>query len=546
MFTHYLLLTVGFALTLVTGLSLRLQARALWKTDPSDAWSHGYYARLIQLHKSIPRYVDRIIPHTECSYPWGVAWAISKFNIDWDDPRLTRVGSLFNICISSADIILVSLACSIVSHHIGHSFEISLQTGVVGALIMAVLPQPFSPWSGLIGLNARPLGAMLTNVGAISMCLATVTESNFWWLAISSTAFSLILLTSKFGVQAWLVAMATIALASGSIGPVISTLVGLLLGIIVTKGKALRILAGHIAHSIFYARTLQFRHTGTVKKCWPFSVFLVRALKGFPNTSVFTAIYSTPLLRATLLNPWILCLIPIWMSLNSDIPLIRTLLWTATVSVIAIPVISTPGLRFLGEPDRYLMFQGTYATIILTSPVLSDTVSSAAYWILTGGLLATSLMLSIVFIKTRSRIRHNVDYGPEHEVARFLNEQSKRNSGPIVLCVPTTITQKLIPICHASFVGLYLNAPLSLKRQKILDEIYTENFPYPKADVETLAESLGVCFIVYSSHHCDPSYLLRNGLDPAVVLPFPTPESIEDLVCRTLKKRSLSEAKDWA
>ena len=493
-------------LLLSLALLIRLLPVFMWSRDPSDAWAHVYYADNIKANGGrIPKFVNRIKPDTEFSYPWGIAWLLAKFKIK----NPIRLGIIFNVIISIIEI-LVTMGFIIWFLGISGSNSDSQTALLLGIGFYFALPQVVSTWSGLYGLNARPLGTILVNVSVVTLVAGIYV--NYWLLCVPILLLPIILLFSKFGIQAILLSFLILSVLTVSITPIIVFLVALLFSYVMLRKHLFVLLKGHYMHSKFYAQFLQFKHSATTKRCWTLIGWIKFAVSTRSLNLLVLRAYWTPILRSLLLNPWLLCIV--WLAINyySNFNEMEQVLFQVVVFAYVLTVIiNIKFLRFLGEADRYLSFFATMSMAILIS---MHTVAMGDY-IVYGLCLVISIGNTLALVVAQSKHKVDKETKSEIQLGGYLND--KVSSLDNIITIPTNLTQRLLPFINASFVGMYMNAPISEKRQGILKTLYPKNYPYPTTDFDFLKNEFDVKYLVFAKQYCTEAYLERQFLEKDLV-----------------------------
>jgi hypothetical protein len=488
-------------------LIIRILPIFLWDRDPVDAYSHMYYSKCIQNNNGlIPKFINRVKPRTEFSYPWGVAWILSKINIK----NPISVGAYFNLVISLIEVV-VSVAFIL---FFLNYFEIDVQKYDVVLVIIGfyiALPQVVSTWSGVYGLNARPLAALLVNISVMSLIFGIYAES--WFLVVPIFILPVIIIFSKFGVQSILVSFFALGFITSSLLPIAILIASFLFSYLLLRKHMITIIKGSYMHSKFYAQFLQFIHIATSVRCQTVTQwFMLFYKRNISIPKLLSQAYWVPTLRAIFLNPWIIYII--WILINYY-PILsemeKTILQFVLFAYLLVGIINVKGLRFLGEADRYLYFFTTVGMVIL----ISLNINTGNDYIIYGVCLLISLINILLMIITQSRFRANTNIKYTHDLAIFLNNKTTELNN--IITIPTNITQKLIPFVNSNFVGLYMNVPFSNEGQSKLKSLYPVIYPYPTTNFNTLKSEFSISYLVYSKRYCKDKYLNSHYLGNVVI-----------------------------
>jgi hypothetical protein len=494
-------------LLLLAGFAIRLLPSFTYTRDPTDAAAQAHFAQQIAAEGKPPRWIDRVVPRTEGSYPAGIAiWmAVTRPK----DP--VRSCSLLNVVVQLVE------ACAAVSCGEVAGRTLGLGPWELAPWVAAVYVAPpltFLPWSGVYSVTARPIGALCSNVILLALLFGAAIDWRWGLLAVIVLPVSIGF--SQFASQGVAIGCVALALALPSWQPLAFTAAGVALAVVATWGYLWRVIVGHAAHSSYYARVLQYQHVGTTHRFenrrralaallalrLPRPDILVqdpflRAATVFP---VFPFALASPLLITGLLQE------PVWRGLWS----------LCAVSAIAVPVFSFRHLRFLGEPDRYIMFCGTMASAVLTARWAAEDPAAAIIVVVTS---TASLGLSIAVIWSQSGRR--APQGASGEaVGRVLDSLGDRGS---VLVNPSNASYRLMPCCGRTFLTLFMNVPRDREGQEVLARLYDGGYPFVGVPASRLAESFGVSTVVEVKRYFTESYSTRHGAEHQRVCSGMTP-----------------------
>lgn len=507
------MIIVVIVFLLVAGITFRLMPLRLWRLDPSDAWSHIYYSRFISPDVgSRPTHLPNVFPHTELTYPWGIAWLISRYQIS----NPLKVGTKVNLVISIFEFCFAGVAAYFLAAELRADSN-PLYAAALALAIFAFLPQMNSTWSGIYGVNGRPLGSFVVNLAALLLPLGFFVDPRFYVPLLP--VCGLLIYFSKFGMQALIAMCLVLSIVWGSGLPMMLFAIGMLLIFLIRPNSVIKIIRGHLFHSKFYAEWLQFKHTGTTHRCLTLFQWFSRLCKKPSIKNLMQVSYWCPPVRLLLLNPWILLVFVLAVNdYNSYSQVERAYLLLVILGFSLALIVSISFLRFLGEADRYFTF---FSTMPLAM-ILALNVQSTLELVLFICVLVICVVNSIVLMRERSKVKADTEFLQEKELGDFFrNGELQRGR---CLAVPTNLTQKLIMFLDTEFVGIFLNAPLSVSGRELLSRLYTRNYPYPDMELAKLKNTYGVKYLIYAKKYISPQYLQRHFIpQDLVVLPQSTP-----------------------
>jgi hypothetical protein len=220
----------------------------------------------------------------------------------------------------------------------------------------------------------RPLGLLFYTIG---LCMAVIYPQNLFLFTAIAVLTALICLTHKFATQALVFGFVPYALIFNKPYFLLSTLLGFLLAILLSKGFYLKVLKEHYNWIYYYSLHPRREHPETKLK---------RILgRNFWYLPIVASMIFTWVLR----NEG-----PAYVSL-----LVEVIFW-AFIPIVAALLVSIRAFSFLGEEYRYVEY-GTVPTSVVFSSLLIN--SNAYYWFLS---LACVVLCSISLYKFKSYI-HN-------------------------------------------------------------------------------------------------------------------------------------------
>ena len=348
-----LYLTIAI-ITFVSRIVPRLIRR---ETLTSDTYYHLYRAELIRQNKfKLPLHDRQLKAFGGIYYPPLYHYALALFPRRW---RYQAEKYLGPCC----DTLLVVIALRFA--HIILPGTIS-QSGLF-YLGCAIALNPLFTYCGngprVYGGTARIVGQLFFYCSIVGLLLY-LQGGNSKYLLLFIGSGALVLLTSRFGVQAWIVAVLGIALFSGVSLILIYALLSGLTALLITKGSYVRILKAHINHlynHIVHAKSIDGVLLKRSKE-WKY-LSHKEGLKQLLFHDYYF-IYSTRNIGFIALAT-----VAVLLGLKGGIVATESLypLWGWVLSLqVASFLTSRKKLLFLGEAERYLEYAAVPVLIMLT------------------------------------------------------------------------------------------------------------------------------------------------------------------------------------
>jgi hypothetical protein len=354
----------------------------------SDTYFHLYCANVIRENSfRLPERLPRVMLNHTYSYPFLYHYLLALFPLRyrlWTE-RLT--GAIF-------DTVSLILIFSFTFWATGEGRDPTLRNvPIMVSALFAFSPALLRIGSGPRAYNGSPrvIGQMFYLLHVLAAYYAFQTQS-FLGLGLSLLAGAALIITAKFGTQVlFFFGMWFAALVSPYYFFVLAG--SLLFSIALTKGRAWKVIQGHVRHSIFYRRHLQtvflFPHIRTARKYLRSgfgSAWGVVRFSRFANA--FRWYYSEPYFLHLLVTvyPQYL-LIFLYISRYTQLNLLdRFLVVWMGAGFFWFLLAKLQPLLFLGEGERYLEY-GIFPSLFLVVKYLPTRFES---------LLTTFLIYSIV------------------------------------------------------------------------------------------------------------------------------------------------------
>jgi len=322
----------------------------------SDTYFHLYCAKVLDENNlKIPPKFSRIILDHEYSYPFGYHWFLSLFKnkLRYRIERMT--GAIFDSL--SIIIIFIFLNTNFITYS---EIPIKSKIPLMISSLLAFSPALLRMGSGPRAYNGSPrtIGQFLYLVHILS-AYSALNGNEILLFAISLISGGIAIITAKFTTQVTLFFGVFFVLF---IEPGYGLLVigCFIFSILISNGRSLKILNGHIIHSLIYFKFLQkvflYPH---LKTGLQYLKEMVRILKSKNLKSIIEWIWITekhPLHLTLFVYPQYILLIYVFFQISQITFFDKFLLiWTIAGFFLFVITKWSP-LLFLGEGERYLEY----------------------------------------------------------------------------------------------------------------------------------------------------------------------------------------------
>lgn len=337
-------------------------------------------------------------------YPYLYHWLLSFL----PTPVVEARGGLVALLCRSLYVALVGATTALTLDVVGGDIPPGVAAAAASASV-AICPilrarSKSSPFQ--FGLSPRAVGRLTASASALCAAAFEV-EPRAWLFVLGSFCIAVSSLTSKFAMQAIVATLVGIAALQVSWRPVSMLGGGLVLGMILSRGRYLQILRAQVRHLVEYRRLMQHTHpmtTGDFTFRIGHTIDLVRR----PTRASLRLVRTDPFLRNVVF--WFP---PLAIVAGAQIaglpPALRDNAWIdvltswAIADVVVWLLILAPGLRFLGEADRYTEYVGAlplvvlgWTTVLIAEPLALRSVLAVSW-------LAVSMMTDLVLGGRRVR-----------------------------------------------------------------------------------------------------------------------------------------------
>jgi len=338
--------------------------------------------------------------------------------------------------------------------------------------------------------SPRVLGQMFFLAHFISAYYG-FSEANILLLICSIMFASLIFLSSKFAVQVlFFFSVTFIVTVSGWYVFIIAA--GFIIANILTKGRTISILNGHIEHSSYYYFNLQkkYLYSRIVNINNYFSNFsscfntksIYRIIQSFLKW-VFTEKYY---LHVLFFINFQFCLLPFYFNVNAIDPLInKFLIWWMINGLIFFLVTQCKPLLFLGESERYLEYAIFPSLFLFVSCFINHNIW--IIWIILFYSVFSSVYYILLFIrKTSLNEKNTISHSNFYNKFKSLPEG---NVWPIGLHDYEVLTYTNFPV-----ISFGCNISTKLIPLSDLEMLYS-NFPYPSNQFNEIINKFKIKYI---------------------------------------------------
>lgn len=341
------------------------------------------------------------------------------------------------------------------------------------------------------GLSARKPGLLLVSTSLLGLSAWIVSGSvPAFSLAVLAGGFTM--LTSKFGLQAWI---AVVLVLSVGLAPLAILVVPLALAVaaLLTWGRYLHIFEGHLQHLADYATAKQYKR---FDHSLPNPVSWVRSLLAADGTrDRLELLYETRWLRAIVDTPFVplVVLIAAETILTGEaFPVAPPLaLWIGAL-VAAFVVTSLPHLLFLGQAERYFEYALVPSLILI-----------ARRWT-TSPEVVTPLVLGGILVGIVTQLAYawayrNLFVSPERDAAVKRLVAALRDLDPgVVLVQPAYLARQIAyETDHHVVERLAGNSQSTERASREINRLFPETYDFVTADVDWLAETYDPDWVVF-------------------------------------------------
>jgi len=471
-----------------------------------DESFHLYYMDEIrEAGHRIPSTYSRMLPTNVAAYPALMHWSLSFL----DRRTVERVAHYFGAVVDTVHVVVVM----VLSWWLFDAGLLGTVPPVEGALlagfVFAVTPRLVigRPITSRLWLSARPLGALFVTTSAGLFLLWVETGA---WPAFVGAAVLVgaTFLASLFSTQVLWFLCPTLALALGSLTPLGLLVTGFAAALALSRGWYLTVLRAHLWHLRYWMR-FQF----DPEFASPLTNVLVRAARGEsvrehllaarPRsvTDFAKTVYMNPVTGLYLQLPFLVFAGIYAATVESPSRIAGALVaWVAFALVVDL-LISLPGLRFLGDADRYAeyvvaplsaMTVATYYVDLsgVTVPVVGTSLGPLLPWLL-GAAVVYSVALVAFNVYVHTVLSRNSD------VPTILSWLQDLPAGQHVLTVPTSMGKQFLSETDHRYV-FYMASFVASPEGREEYATYFRSFGRPIRDLATVGDRYDLDYYVFT------------------------------------------------
>jgi len=411
-------------MSLVVALFLALVTRVLfWSTKSTDDMVHLWNVRLRKKHGNIQSHepLDSVVPGMR-GYPTLAHWVVSLFPED----KWRLAGKSLNV---GYDLVLVLLAWGTGVILFPEKVD-GVSLPFLIAVLVATSPSLLPVTSRIKSMGGRTLGNLLV-FGYFNALWFGLYGFPVFGVIASVICFLLVVLSSKFALQAILFMTPLVALFSLSMFPLLVLCVSIAATFLV-PGLGLREVLGFMyAHSRWYHRNSHIGTTASARNRWADIRDLPMYFKSnkdvfwgilFRRSSYFIGLYSFPLV-------WFVFL---WLGQGGDeMGYITYAAYTTIASFCIFLLTSLKPFLFLGQAERYLEYVVPFASVVGVATFSQGLISMDVMY----GLVFFQLSMTLIncIYSNYAQVKQAIAKPTPSAVQAFLD----MSSGFSVLTIPT-------------------------------------------------------------------------------------------------------------
>lgn len=467
------------------------------KARGSDVWFHLHASEEIRKNKyRMPKTLGGFLIETPFDYPPLVHFFLSFLS----KKSRERLEPFFGSIVDTAQVIALFLFVLILTTSYTYAF--------LSGILFAFFPLLVKVDARVFFLSPRPFGELFASLSII-FSLFFVWFGDIPSAILSMFCLSFVFLSSKFGAQAVLFLYIILSVLLLNYYLILFFLGGLLLAVAISKGHYLKVLSGHFRHSSFYNRAIVHKHSWT-KQVSGFgrigSAFREEKLSA---KAVAVSLLRNPVIHAVVHSP-LLLLVLLWLVLQRfDVFEVNYYFYPLFAWVIAsfllVLLISTRGLRYLGEAERYMEY-GSIPLCALSSIMILELSCAfdsecAIMWTFLYAVIIYSVLL--IAVNYRLSVKEFVKRPGDSRDAEELFERLGKIPKSNVLCTPITTSFDVAYSSHHKTLFWGGNIPKRPFSSKDFDLIFKDVFPFPSDDLDSLISGYGIQYVLVWKHSLD-------------------------------------------
>ena len=479
---------------LLTILALAVRLFSVHKNNIGhDTYGHLYFAKEIKEQKTGPfgAIKPKVVGADSFRNPFLWNWIISFFDIN----RVLKVQKWINPTIDAFFAVLIYF----VVIRVGYSESIALQT----MLVYLLTPMWFSRFSigpRISSLTPRLTGELVTNLYFMLMFLPLGIAEEIVYIVIILLGL-IILLTSKFGIQAMLFLTPLVALLTWDIKPLIVFLLSLFLGVAITRGQLLKAIKIQIEHLVaYYKKNLSGEMIVSDRNKFSGILDCIRKKQSYSRKilSVISQVLVLNSYTAVLIKMPILLLViffSLYEQLGTGEYLPDYMSGIILSALIVFFLVNFPSLLFLGEAERYLNHVAFF--IVLLCVVQANKLGFE--WLVFMVICYGFLFLVIEYFIIRYLFKENF-IKKEKVNQKLLEFLSSQKTQGVILSYPyhagCGAYRIMLSTCHQVVSSSLLNGDFKKK----YTDAFVADYPFIKLEkLDHMASELGVNIFIADS-----------------------------------------------
>lgn len=426
----------------------------------------------------VPEKVSQVATTGYFAYPYLMHWVLSCV-----PTRYVRLVERFFSPLSEValmGVILLLLPLEV----------ITLDQALLITLMLIATPHFMRPdMAHAIGMSARKPGMVLTTL-SILIFLQWVVVGELLYLVAAFATGATIFLLSKFSVQAFL--FLTIALAITTTPYALLLFVGaLILAIMVSRGRYLKVLRVHFYYLEDYARHKQYKK---LDQSLPNPLSFIQGLRNSRSImDVFKLVHASKL-RPLIDFPFVVsALMAIgWILLTESAVSLPIGYWTwIATGFFAMAVISLPHMLFLGKPERYLEYIFLPASVLIAYSwtTLGQEFQIAVFSVHLIGLVIIGVYVwgfkNVFFNQERFRSFHNI-----------ISKLNRKPPGTLIVH-PSYLAKRAAWKSEHTVVDTIGNQASTRKAVEELNRLFPERYGYVTQDIDWLESAYDPDWVIF-------------------------------------------------
>ncbi len=435
----------------------------------------------------IPYRLNQFLTSGYMAYPFLLYWFFSF----WPDKVVKSIRPFFGAFVDAFFVIIIYTF----SYYYLTTIEFSdnaQQIAFIASLLFATTPFLVRADGRSFSINGRAFGGLVYTLSMIFLFRWQL-DSNIGWFLGAVFCGSLVFLSSKFAVQAFILINFVLSIFCMNFIYLLLPFLSFLGAVALSGGTYLRIFKGHLNHLFFYYTTLQYKHLFVlaIRSPWFTLKQAFKAIKAGHIRNFFVELYRIPLIKLLTHLP---LLFPCFILFYNYKTICETILFKWLMSsLIIFLIISIPKFSFIGEAERYL----EYAILPITL--------FTAMWLYTLNNLSFVVLIGVYFVFCLCLISANF-WAAVHFKAGSKNPKAEKDLINLlrkystdklrILTIPTLLGRRIAletPHCVVEHAG---NMATTTKAREDFNLIYPRYYDLPNMDLSLLCQKFQINTII--------------------------------------------------